>query len=124
MGPYQGPLIACGQIAFGKGVCGAAAAQRCTQVVDDVTKIENYIACDEETRSEIVVPVTHPVTGDLHSVLDIDSASVAAFDEVDRACLERIVQEFVFQPSTMAAASQAPPAKRKATDSSAGAASA
>lgn len=60
IGPYQGELIACGLIDFGKGVCGVAAQSVTTQRVDDVNKIENYIACDDVTQSEIVVPVTYP----------------------------------------------------------------
>lgn len=57
IGPYQGPVLATGLIAFGKGVCGTAAESRVTQIVADVSTCANYIPCDDVTRSEIVVPV-------------------------------------------------------------------
>jgi L-methionine (R)-S-oxide reductase len=57
IGPYQGPVLATGIIAFGKGVCGTAAETGVTQVVADVSTCANYIPCDDFTRSEIVVPV-------------------------------------------------------------------
>jgi L-methionine (R)-S-oxide reductase len=57
IGPYQGPVLATGIIAFGKGVCGTAAETRVTQIVADVSTCANYIPCDDFTRSEIVVPV-------------------------------------------------------------------
>src|SRR5687767_306173 len=57
IGAYQGPVLATGLIAFGKGVCGTAALTKETQVVADVKTCANYIPCDDFTRSEIVVPV-------------------------------------------------------------------
>ena len=57
IGPYQGPVLATGLIAFGKGVSGTAAESRVTQIVADVSTCANYIPCDDVTRSEIVVPV-------------------------------------------------------------------
>jgi len=75
--------------------------KKITVIIDDVSKIENYIACDAETQSEIVVPVLN-ADGTVHSVLDIDSEVVAAFDETDRTNLEAIVAEFVL-PSAAAA---------------------
>jgi GAF domain-containing protein len=88
VGPYQGPL-GCLEIPFDRGVCGAAARERATQVVPDVHAFPGHIACDEGARSEIVVPVCD-ADGVLVAVLDIDSHRPAAFDEVDRAGLERI----------------------------------
>lgn len=88
VGPYQGTL-GCLRIPFGKGVCGAAAAERQTQLVDDVHAFPGHIACDAATNSEIVVPVFDG--GDLIGVLDVDSTRKAAFGEADRAALERIV---------------------------------
>jgi GAF domain-containing protein len=85
------------------GVCGTAAAKAQTVIVDDVSKIDNYIACDAETQSEIVVPVLN-CDGSVHSVLDIDSEVVAAFDEVDREQLELIVARFVLQVKQQASA--------------------
>ena len=89
VGPYQGAL-GCLRIAFGRGVCGTAAARRETQVVPDVHAFPGHIACDSRSASEIVVPV-FDATGELIAVLDVDSERPAAFDEVDRAWLEKIL---------------------------------
>lgn len=88
IGPYQGPH-GCLSIAFDRGVCGAAARTRRTQVVPDVRQYPAYIACSSATRSEIVVPVVTP-DGALVAVLDVDSDQPAAFDEVDQAHLEEV----------------------------------
>ena len=90
VGPYQGTL-GCLRIAFDRGVCGAAARTRTTQVVDDVDAFPGHIACDSRSRSEIVVPVLDP-SGALLAVLDGDSTTLAAFDAEDAAGLEAIVQ--------------------------------
>lgn len=90
VGPYQGPL-GCLEIPFERGVCGAAARERKTQVVPDVHAFPGHIACDSAARSEIVVPVYDP-DGDLVAVLDLDSHEPASFDEVDREELERIAE--------------------------------
>ncbi|MDZ4364365.1 GAF domain-containing protein [Brevundimonas sp.] len=90
VGPYQGTL-GCLRIAFGRGVCGAAAAQGQTQVVDDVHAFPGHIACDSRSESEIVVPVFDPA-GDLIAVLDVDATEKSAFDQVDAQALERLMQ--------------------------------
>jgi len=88
VGPYQGSH-GCLTISFDRGVCGAAARLRQTQIVPDVRAFPGHIACSASTRSEIVVPVsTH--AGTLTAVLDIDSDQIGAFDEVDRVRLETI----------------------------------
>jgi L-methionine (R)-S-oxide reductase len=92
VGPYQGSL-GCLEIAFGKGVCGTAAAERRTLVVDDVNMFPGHIACDARSRSEIVVPVFGR-SGELIAVLDVDSEDLAAFGDEDRLGLEEIVQWF------------------------------
>ncbi len=89
VGPYQGTL-GCMRIAFGRGVCGAAAATRQTQVVEDVHAFPGHIACDSRSASEIVVPVIDG-RGELIAVFDVDSERPAAFDAVDREWLERIL---------------------------------
>lgn len=89
VGPYQGSL-GCMRIAFGRGVCGTAAATRVTQVVDDVHAFPGHIACDSRSASEIVAPVFGP-DGRLIAVFDVDSEQPAAFDGVDREWLERIL---------------------------------
>jgi len=88
IGPYQG-THGCLTIPFERGVCGAAARLRETQVVPDVREFPGYIACSSSCRSEIVVPVVTP-SGRLLGVLDIDSDRLAAFDEIDRIGLEQI----------------------------------
>ena len=90
LGPFQGP-VACMRIPFGKGVCGTAWARNETIVVPDVEAFPGHIACSSASRSEIVVPV-HGPDGTVTAVLDIDSDRLAAFDEVDRAALERMVK--------------------------------
>lgn len=89
VGPYQGTL-GCLRIAFGRGVCGAAAAQRKTQLVEDVHAFPGHIACDSRSNSEIVVPVFDK-SGALIAVFDVDSTDFAAFDAVDAEWLERIL---------------------------------
>ena len=110
IGPYtgNGVVLAAGVIPFGKGQCGACAAAAATQIVQDVRTCSNYIACDEDSLSEIVVPVfalnrhdepdATPGGGGerrLIAVLDIDADVVGAYDEVDRECLERLVARFI-----------------------------
>lgn len=92
IGPYQG-TVGCLEIAFGKGVCGTAAAERRTVIVDDVDLFPGHITCDARSRSEIVVPAFGP-RGDLIAVLDVDSEKPGAFTEQDQAGLERIVRWF------------------------------
>lgn len=89
VGPYQGTL-GCMRIAFGRGVCGTAAAERKTQLVRDVHAFPGHIACDSRSASEIVVPV-FDAAGELIAVFDVDSDRPAAFDEVDQAWLEKIL---------------------------------
>jgi GAF domain-containing protein len=89
VGPYQGTL-GCLRIAFGRGVCGTAAQERRTVVVDDVEAFAGHIACDSRSRSEIVVPVLDG-SGALIAVLDVDSASAAAFDAADAEGLQAIL---------------------------------
>ena len=92
IGPYQGTL-GCLEITFGKGVCGTAAAERRTVIVPDVTAFPGHITCDARARSEIVVPVFDS-SDVLVAVLDVDSSSPSAFDDLDRAGLERLVRWF------------------------------
>jgi len=89
VGPYQGSL-GCMRIAFGRGVCGTAAATRETQVVADVHAFPGHIACDGRSASEIVAPV-FDAEGRLIAVFDVDSETPAAFDAVDKEWLERIL---------------------------------
>jgi L-methionine (R)-S-oxide reductase len=91
VGPYQGTL-GCLRMRIGQGVCGKAAAERRTVIVDDVHAFEGHIACDSRSNSEIVVPVDNS-DGELIGVLDVDSTTFAAFDAVDAEWLERILRD-------------------------------
>jgi GAF domain-containing protein len=84
LGPFQGK-VACVRIAWGKGVCGAAAERGETLVVPDVNAFPGHIACDAASRSEIVVPLR--VGGRVVGVLDVDAPKEGRFDEEDRAGL-------------------------------------
>jgi GAF domain-containing protein len=92
IGPYIG-TVGCLQIEFGRGVCGTAAAKKATIVVPDVNQFPGHIACDPNSRSEIVVPVFDR-DRNLIAVLDVDSDQLNAFDDEDRVGLERIVGLF------------------------------
>ena len=89
VGPYQGTL-GCLRIAFGRGVCGAAARDRTTQIVDDVHAFPGHIACDSRSASEIVVPVFDGA-GVLIAVFDVDATVTSAFDATDAHALERLM---------------------------------
>ncbi|WP_040784695.1 GAF domain-containing protein [Nocardia pneumoniae] len=92
VGPFQGKP-ACVRIALGKGVCGTAAQTRETQLVPDVQAFAGHIACDADTRSEIVVPLIRD--GELIGVFDLDSPKPGRFDDVDRAGLESVAEVFL-----------------------------
>ncbi|WP_433602526.1 GAF domain-containing protein [Nocardia sp. CA-135953] len=92
VGPFQGKP-ACVRIAIGKGVCGTAADTRETQLVPDVHAFPGHIACDADTRSEIVVPLIRDDI--LVGVLDLDSPQPNRFDDIDRKGLESIAQTFL-----------------------------
>ncbi len=92
LGPFQG-LPACVRIPLGKGVCGTAASERKTMLVEDVHAFPGHIACDAASQSEIVVPIVKD--DKLIGVLDIDSPEKARFDEEDQRHLERFVEELV-----------------------------
>lgn len=92
VGPYVG-TVGCLQIEFGRGVCGTAAERRETIIVPDVSQFPGHIACDPNSKSEIVVPVFGPQE-ELIAVLDVDSDRLNAFDQDDAAGLERIVALF------------------------------
>jgi len=91
IGPYQGGH-GCLRIAFSRGICGAAARTQTTQLVPDVSKRPDHIACASTTQSEIVVPVLSP-NQEVLAVLDIDSNHLSAFDDLDQQQLELICQE-------------------------------
>ena len=87
LGPFQG-RPACIRMKLGEGVCGTAAQTREVQLVKDVHSFPGHIACDSASNSEIVVPLIRD--GQVIGVLDIDSPSLARFDEEDRAGCVRL----------------------------------
>jgi L-methionine (R)-S-oxide reductase len=92
LGPFQGQP-ACVRIPIGKGVCGTAAQQRQTIIVDNVHDFPGHIACDSASNSEIVVPLIK--NNELIGVLDLDSPSIGRFDEEDARGLNELVEVFV-----------------------------
>lgn len=89
LGPFQG-RVACTRIAVGKGVCGAAVAERVVQRVADVHAFPGHIACDGASESEIVLPIMK--NGEVHGVLDIDSPVKNRFSAEDQEKLEALVR--------------------------------
>ncbi|HSW55767.1 MAG TPA: GAF domain-containing protein [Ignavibacteriaceae bacterium] len=87
LGPFQGK-VACTNIEIGKGVCGSAAARRETIIVTDVEEFPSHIACDSNSKSEIVVPLIQ--NGHLLGVLDLDSYTYNSFGNTDKEYLEEI----------------------------------
>lgn len=92
LGPFQGK-VACVRIPFSKGVCGAAAATRQTQRIEDVHAFPGHIACDSASNSELVVPLVKD--GKLIGVLDLDSPQVGRFSEDDQKGIEAMVDIFL-----------------------------
>jgi GAF domain-containing protein len=83
-------VLACARIYMGKGVCGTSAMERRLLRVPDVTEFEGYIACDSETKSELVIPVFKG--DDVIAVLDVDAVEVNYFDETDEIWLAKILE--------------------------------
>ncbi|KAL2202831.1 GAF domain nucleotide-binding protein [Sarocladium strictum] len=94
LGPFQGK-VACQTILFGKGVCGTAAATQKTQLVRDVEAFPGHIACDGDSKSEIVVPILVPAADGSDekrtvAIIDIDCAELNGFDNEDQKFLEQL----------------------------------
>jgi GAF domain-containing protein len=88
LGPYEGKPSPHMRIPLGRGICGAAAADKATIIVDDVNTDPRYLACSVDTRSEIVVPI---MKGDeVLGEIDVDSDLPAAFGDRDRVTLEAV----------------------------------
>jgi L-methionine (R)-S-oxide reductase len=86
LGPFRGAPSPHTHIPLGRGICGAAAAEKATIVVDDVSADPRYLACGTDTRSEIVVPILRG--SEVLGEIDVDSHRLSAFDDRDRALLE------------------------------------
>lgn len=91
LGPFQGK-VACQTIQFGRGVCGTAAQTGTTQLIEDVEAFPGHIACDGDSKSEIVVPIVAVQDGQdkVVAIIDIDCAVLNGFDDVDRKNLEQL----------------------------------
>jgi len=87
LGPFQGK-VACTNIEIGKGVCGTSAEKRETIIVPDVDKFPGHIACDSNSKSEIVIPLIKDDR--LLGVLDLDSHDYNSFGKTDKEYLEEI----------------------------------
>lgn len=92
LGPFQGP-VACTRIKHGKGVCGTAWKEAKTIIVPDVDQFPGHIACNSESKSEIVLPLFNP-SNEVIGVLDVDSDSLNSFDETDAIYLRKILELF------------------------------
>jgi GAF domain-containing protein len=88
LGPFLGKPSPHARIPLGRGICGAAAAEKATIIVDDVNADPRYLACSVETKSEIVVPILD--RAEVLGEIDIDSDQPAAFDDDDRQLLEKV----------------------------------
>ena len=91
LGPFQGKA-ACIHIPFGKGVCGTAALENRSILVEDVHAFPGHIACDSASRSELVIPI-HGKDGCVIGVLDLDSPVLSRFGTGDRVILEAFVKK-------------------------------
>ena len=92
LGPFQGKT-SCTVIGMGKGVCGSAAVQKKTIIVEDVDKFPGHIACDGGSRSEIVVPLIKDDR--VFGVLDLDSYELSSFDTTDQIYLEKLCNSLI-----------------------------
>lgn len=90
LGPFQGNP-ACNRIKIGRGVCGTAVLEKRVLIVDDVHKFPGHIACDCESKSEIVVPII--INDKVYGVLDIDSPEYSRFTELEKKYLIKFVEE-------------------------------
>ena len=88
LGPFLGKPSPHTRIPLGRGICGAAATEKATIIVDDVNADPRYLACSIETKSEIVVPIMNGA--EVLGEIDIDSDRPAAFGASDRALLEQV----------------------------------
>lgn len=90
VGPYHGTM-GCLTIALDRGVCGAAARTKSVQLVPDVHAFEGHIACDDRSRSELVIPV-FDADGYVRAVLDLDSTVPNAFGEEESRILDALLR--------------------------------
>lgn len=92
LGPYVGPKTDHLRIPVGRGVCGTAVAENQNQIVSDVRELDNYLACNLQTRSEIVVLIREPVTGRILGQIDVDGQAVNAFGKDEETFLTGVAE--------------------------------
>ncbi|MCW5933235.1 MAG: GAF domain-containing protein [Fimbriimonadia bacterium] len=92
LGPFAGPPTEHTRIRVGQGVCGTAVAEHANQIVEDVRQRENYLACNLETRSEIVVLIRN-AKGVILGQIDVDGTEVGGFDSSDEAFLSALTEQ-------------------------------
>jgi len=97
LGPFEGKPSPHARIPLGRGICGAAASEKATIIVDDVNADPRYLACSIETKSEIVVPIM--AGGDVLGEIDIDSDRQAAFGSADKTLLEAVAAQLAARMS-------------------------
>ena len=90
LGPFQGP-VACTRIELGKGVCGTSWRDKRSIIVPDVHEFPGHIACNANSRSEIVLPLFDK-SNQVYGVLDVDSAELANFDQIDEKYLAQMTK--------------------------------
>lgn len=90
LGPYYGPETDHRVIPVGRGVCGTAVAEDANQIVDDVRAVGNYLACNLETRSEIVVLIRDPKSRRILAQIDADGTQVGDFGKADEEMLDSV----------------------------------
>lgn len=100
LGPFQGNP-ACIRIRLGRGVCGTAAKENRTLIVDDVDQFPGHIVCDSNSKSEIVVPIF--IEGRVRGVLDVDAPTLARFDKITAETIEKAVKILVSKTTWPAA---------------------
>ena len=97
LGPFEGKPSPHARIPLGRGICGAAASEKATIIVDDVNADPRYLACSIETKSEIVVPIM--AGGEVLGEIDIDSDRQAAFGAADKTLLEAVATQLAARMS-------------------------
>lgn len=90
LGPYVGPQTDHDVIPIGRGVCGTAVAENKNQIVDDVRHLSNYLACNLDTRSEIVVLIRDDRTGAILGQIDVDGTKVQSFGKEEEEFLTQV----------------------------------
>ncbi len=89
LGPYAGPVTDHVRIPVGRGVCGTAVAEDQDQVVDDVSGLTNYLACNLETKSEMVALIRDP-DGKILAQLDVDGKEIALFNQAEQSYIRQL----------------------------------